>query len=721
MRSRRVSTLYLARINLQDYYCKVGKHMGPLAAATHGKELYQRAKNFVLGQPLPPMKAFWFRTARHGVLPSRLHRIEKWLSRGTLVSKILALTLLQGYRLIPHPIKVSYKGALTPSKSSYVDYNEFNFALGLLIDRFNLGRLKVKFPSGDVWAHWMGSNGPHSCPSIVGAAADALMLLQEKYRHILRLVLDLSTIVVQASIETVEFRESTEWMSGTAGVYARSYFWNPFKSISIRRQLHKRLVYYARCAAWRFKTPAALRLIESTGKAIKYSWCLAKYVFLSEGGGKTRCVTPVNYFVQCVLKPYHNYFMEVLRRLPTDYSFNEGKALEVLKRWTREGRVLSSIDMSEATDRAPRKWMKEVVRMMAGERFSEIWDGLMSIPIRFGKTRQKERSFACGAPMGIYCLWPVFTLFHHTVVQIAALRAGVAREVKGKFRLFLGYMMRGDDIVIANPAVAEEYIKLLKEFGLDYSPGKTYYKVPGVAEFAKRVFKWGQDVSPVSIKQLMAAKFLDPFCAPSLVTRLNEIYPYRKEQQVSRSDLTDFVMHTSAVRMLVQYLEYIPNYRLRSQLPERLRKEVFTDGRLERWWVEDQDNDIVDNIARHFLKELSNDVRNSAQDYLVRMGYPLFMAMKDQDEPDFPVHISIHQTLKELDFQVCTAVFKDSPQMRPSRVLDTAFQMIGKGSNRSGRNRLNNRRYRLSEYQSIRSKYFFDLYTMITANLRDSP
>nr|QOW97241.1 RNA-dependent RNA polymerase [Mito-like picolinusvirus] len=715
MRPRRVSTLYLALKDLDLYFSRIIQYKGSYCAAKHGKELFQRSKNFVLGQPIPPMSTFWFKTnsSRKGILPRKLYRLERWLQRSTKSSQILAVTMLQAYRLIKHPIKVSYKGALTPSKSSYFNSNEFNLALSIIYDRFNLGRLRIKFPGTDVWSTWIGSNGPHSCPSILGACADALMLIQNKYLGTLKNVLRLSTIIVHAHMLK---KDKTPYVSNKnedAFVdFKRAYHMMPMEFSRIYSALYERLKLLARMAAWRF-TPENMAAIKTMPEQITYQWCLAKYVFLSEGGGKTRCVTPVNYFIQCCLKPFHNYFMEILRRIPTDFSFNEDKAVRKLKEWCAQGRILSSIDMSEATDRAPRRWMKEVVKFFAGDFFSEIWEELMSLPIRFGKTFQKERSFACGAPMGIYCLWPVFTLLHHTIVQIAALRAGKV-YVNGKVKFFSDYMMRGDDIVIADPDVAQEYIKLLGEFGLEFSTTKTYYKVKGVAEFAKRIIRGHTDFSPISVKQLIACKSDDPFVGPSLISRFEEIYPSSERQQVSRSDLTGFVLDGSpSQRLLDMYISYIPNYRLRSTLPERLRKEVYTDGVLEKEWVQRQDATITEDSAVELLREIQSELSTVIRRYMRWGGIPQHLV--DLKNPIVPIIISVTDTKRRLDLETVDVLFRDTPQYSASVVYDTAMQMLGKGSLRSGRNRLNNRRYQLKKFLEKRTIWFNDMYEIFAA------
>jgi len=56
---------------------------------------------------------------------------------------------------------------------------------------------------------------------------------------------------------------------------------------------------------------------------------------------------------------------------------------------------------------------------------------------------------------------------HHYIVQLAALRSGHKR-------FFSKYVLLGDDIMIADKAVAESYLKLLSTLGIGVSESKTH-------------------------------------------------------------------------------------------------------------------------------------------------------------------------------------------------------------------------------------------------------
>jgi len=86
-------------------------------------------------------------------------------------------------------------------------------------------------------------------------------------------------------------------------------------------------------------------------------------------------------------------------------------------------------------------------------------------------------NYVAGQPMGAYSSWPVMALTHHVIVQIAAIRSG-------NFG-FTDYCLLGDDIVIANTEVAEEYKKVLSLLDMPISVQKTHVS-DYMYEFAKR-------------------------------------------------------------------------------------------------------------------------------------------------------------------------------------------------------------------------------------------
>lgn len=92
----------------------------------------------------------------------------------------------------------------------------------------------------------------------------------------------------------------------------------------------------------------------------------------------------------------------------------------------------------------------------------------------------------------------MLALSHHVIVQIAAQRAG-------KTGFFDLYAVLGDDVVIADEAVATNYLALMKFLGLEINLDKSLQSEIGVAEFAKRLISPEGEFTPAGPKALLGA------------------------------------------------------------------------------------------------------------------------------------------------------------------------------------------------------------------------
>jgi hypothetical protein len=117
-----------------------------------------------------------------------------------------------------------------------------------------------------------------------------------------------------------------------------------------------------------------------------------------------------------------------------------------------------------------------------------------------GKPEMAPVRYEAGQPMGAYSSWPIMALTHHIIVQVAAARAGRGGSTR---RPFGNYCLLGDDLVIGDDSVAEQYKKLLITLGMDYSPEKTHTS-PNVFEFAKRWFLNEEEITGFSVSGLQS-------------------------------------------------------------------------------------------------------------------------------------------------------------------------------------------------------------------------
>jgi hypothetical protein len=183
----------------------------------------------------------------------------------------------------------------------------------------------------------------------------------------------------------------------------------------------------------------------------------------------------------------------------------------------RKPKELFSLDLTAATDRLPLFIQKTLISLLVGVGFAESWATLL-----VGRTygfRQLgydkwhgSYKYGTGQPMGAYSSWGMLALTHHFIVQASAWMAGVVPI--GTW--FCDYALLGDDLVIANKRVADKYLEILKDLGMEVNLSKSLLSPTGTClEFAKRtIFVYPDglwvDISPVPVKEMAAAQGLLP-------------------------------------------------------------------------------------------------------------------------------------------------------------------------------------------------------------------
>jgi len=75
----------------------------------------------------------------------------------------------------------------------------------------------------------------------------------------------------------------------------------------------------------------------------------------------------------------------------------------------------------------------------------------------------------------------------------------------GHVRWFPLYSVLGDDVVIFDEAVANQYLDIMRDLGLGINLSKSVISRNGSFEFAKRFIVQGQDLSALSFKELDVA------------------------------------------------------------------------------------------------------------------------------------------------------------------------------------------------------------------------
>jgi hypothetical protein len=233
--------------------------------------------------------------------------------------------------------------------------------------------------------------------------------------------------------------------------------------------------------------------------------------FIPDNGGKTRVVGIGNYWIQNTLKPLHDALFRTLRHIAMDGTYDQISQASRVAHATTQGPVWS-FDLTAATDRIPIIIQQDVMSFLSPV-IGDLWSKLLRSMIF--ENQGKGYKYAVGQPMGLYSSWASLATVHHFIIQYCAWRIGLNGP-------FLQYAVLGDDVAIWNKPVAEEYQRIMSDLDVSISEAKSYIPSkdgPYKAEFAKRIFYNGQElsgISPAVLKQGLSSIW----ALPELVTFL---------------------------------------------------------------------------------------------------------------------------------------------------------------------------------------------------------
>jgi len=228
----------------------------------------------------------------------------------------------------------------------------------------------------------------------------------------------------------------------------------------------------------------------------KFPKFLGRLVALYEARGKVRVVAITDWWTQVLLKPLHLAIFDILRTIPQDGTFDQLAPVHNLMAYVRaSGAKVFSYDLSAATDRLPLVFQVQVLESL-GISWAKHWGALLSGRPWFMKG--KPVYYAVVQPMGALSSWAMLAITHHILVQMAAHRVGY-RE------WFQHYALLGDDIVIADEAVAKAYLTLMQGLGVVINLSKSFEMASGGLEFAKRwISPTLDDISPMGPGLILA-------------------------------------------------------------------------------------------------------------------------------------------------------------------------------------------------------------------------
>ncbi|KAF8364959.1 hypothetical protein HHK36_031403 (mitochondrion) [Tetracentron sinense] len=236
---------------------------------------------------------------------------------------------------------------------------------------------------------------------------------------------------------------SLEGMFSPGILWTKGYIYAPLDYSRNQTQTWKSLEWYERCCG------PYLPTIEQVFPTVFIR--MGKLASSIEGAGKRRIFAIGNAIKQSLLRPFHEWFMKILKAIPMDGTFAQSAPLENLRGLSN----LYSFDLKSATDR----WSLELLfRLVACLFPPNLAASLVQSTLGFnsffvGKNMVKKPTVVCfqaGQPLGYLCSWPLFALSHHFVVWLAANRVYPGWHFKH-------YAILGDDVVIGDKRLACHY------------------------------------------------------------------------------------------------------------------------------------------------------------------------------------------------------------------------------------------------------------------------
>lgn len=229
----------------------------------------------------------------------------------------------------------------------------------------------------------------------------------------------------------------------------------------------------------------------------------SKLHVIFEKGDKARVIAVGDYWTQEALVPMHDLVATVLKDIKMDGTFDQDKIANQVKIWSAESGIsLHSLDLSAATDRLPVALQARIIdALLISETIGDAWLDLVT-KRDFTVQGLPNVRYSVGQPMGFKSSFMMLGLTHHVIVQEAAARSG--------FDKFENYVILGDDIVIADTTVANQYEHIMKQLGLTISLHKTIHSdskltSQPIAEICKRTFSKGTEFSSIPVRLLVTA------------------------------------------------------------------------------------------------------------------------------------------------------------------------------------------------------------------------
>lgn len=216
-----------------------------------------------------------------------------------------------------------------------------------------------------------------------------------------------------------------------------------------------------------------------------------------ERGGKLRVFAFPNLLFQVMLNPMKASLLRILKRIPEDCTHDQQKGVAWVERAQRDGRKVFSVDLSDATNHfsfdLQRIALENIFQHPQWVNHLGLWEYVSKGRYGANALGVPFVSWTKGQPLGTGPSFPTFAITHHAVLYHC-------KVVTGKTDVDC-YRILGDDIVITDEDVYNQYRRVLLEMDCPVSEPKTF-KSRDLAEFGGMIMLKGMTIPSTKWKDI---------------------------------------------------------------------------------------------------------------------------------------------------------------------------------------------------------------------------
>lgn len=261
--------------------------------------------------------------------------------------------------------------------------------------------------------------------------------------------------------------------------------------------------------AYRVKNPnsthAGLKDWIPSHKTGNYSGLCGQLAYKEEAAGKLRVFAMVDIWTQNVLRPLHQSLFDLLKRVPNDGTFDQDASVKRSISKSLVSGCAYSFDLSSATDRLPISIQIPILNILfPKQEIGSVWADLLVGREYYNPgykdiVEKGKVKYAVGQPMGALSSWAMLAVTHHYLLQYCSYLIGSLQSWETNYEIL------GDDLVIFDHKLAQKYLEITKDLGVDINLSKSIVSpAKSSFEFAKRTIYEGTNVSSLSFKQLLS-------------------------------------------------------------------------------------------------------------------------------------------------------------------------------------------------------------------------